>query len=103
MLRSDGRAYRLSNVIDDFNREGLRIEVDLSLPAKRVIRALEQIIEWRGAPQVIRCDNGPEYISDRLSTWAEKRGHPAGDLVFRLHVAQIAMNCATFRPEYGAV
>jgi len=36
--------------------------------------ALEQIIEWRGAPQVIRCDNGPEYVSDRLSKWAEKRG-----------------------------
>ena len=71
---SDGRAYRLFNVIDDFNREGLGIEVDLSLPAERVIRALEQIIEWRGAPQVIRCDNGPGYISDRLSTWAEKRG-----------------------------
>lgn len=46
---SDGRAYRLFNVIDDFNREGLGIEVDLSLPAERVIRALEQIIEWRGA------------------------------------------------------
>jgi len=64
---SDGRAYRLFNVIDDFNREGLGIEVDLSLPAERVIRALEQIIEWRGAPQVIRCDNpvherSPEHL-----------------------------------------
>ena len=71
---TDGRAYRLFNVIDDFNREGLGIEVDLSLPAERVIRALEQIIEWRGAPKVIRSDNGPEYISGRLSAWAEKRG-----------------------------
>lgn len=71
---SDGRSYRLFNVIDDFNREGLGIEVDLSLPAERVVRALEQIIEWRGAPSVIRCDNGPEYISGRLSAWAEKRG-----------------------------
>nr|UPH34225.1 IS3 family transposase (truncated protein) [uncultured bacterium] len=35
---------------------------------------MEQIIEWRGTPQVIRCDHGPEYISDRLSAWAEKRG-----------------------------
>lgn len=57
----DGRGYRLFNVIDDFNREGLGIEVDFSLPAARVIRTLEQIIEWRGAPSVIRCDNGPEY------------------------------------------
>lgn len=61
---SDGRSYRLFNVIDDFNREGLGTEVDLSLPAERVVRALE-IIEWRGVPGVIRCDNGPEYISGR--------------------------------------
>lgn len=54
---SDGRSFRLFNVLDDFNREGLGIEVDLSLPAVRVIRALEQIIEWRGKPQAIRCDN----------------------------------------------
>src|SRR3546814_18349796 len=45
---SDGRSFRLFNVLDDFNREGLGIEVDLSLPAARVIRSLEQIIEWRG-------------------------------------------------------
>ena len=54
----DGRSYRLFNVIDDYNREGLGIEVDLSLPSERVIRALEQIIEWRGKPRQIRCDNG---------------------------------------------
>lgn len=71
---SDGRSFRLFNVIDDFNREGLGIEVDLSLPATRVIRALEQIIEWRGAPGMIRCDNGPEYISGTLLAWAATRG-----------------------------
>ena len=47
---SDGRGYRMFNVIDDFNREGLGIEVDFSMPAERVIRSLEQIIEWRGQP-----------------------------------------------------
>jgi putative transposase len=66
----DGRAFRLFNVLDDFNREGLAIEVDLSLPSARVIRALEQVIEWRGKPKVIRCDNGPEYISGALLQWA---------------------------------
>ena len=69
----DGRAFRLFNVLDDFNREGLAIEADLSLPAARVIRALDQIIEWRGQPTAIRCDNGPEYISGTLLAWAEKR------------------------------
>lgn len=70
---SDGRGYRLFNVLDDFNRQGLGIEVDFSLPSVRVIRALDQIIEWRGKPRVIRCDNGPEYISHALLAWAEKR------------------------------
>jgi len=58
---SDGRSFRTFNVIDDFNREGLAIDVDISLPAERVVRSLEQIIEWRGKPRAIRCDNGPEY------------------------------------------
>ena len=68
---SDSRSYRLFNVIDDFNREGLAIEVDFSLPASRVIRALDQVIEWRGKPNRIRCDNGPEYISNLLGDWAK--------------------------------
>ncbi len=71
---ADGRRYRLFNVIDDCNREGLGIEVDFSLPAERVIRALNQIIEWRGRPNTIRCDNGPEYISELLKNWAEEQG-----------------------------
>lgn len=70
---TDGRSFRLFNVIDDFNREGLGIEVDFSLPALRVIRSLEQIIEWRGKPEAIRCDNGPEYISATLQEWAAQR------------------------------
>jgi putative transposase len=70
----DGRAFRLLNVLDDFNREGLGIEVDFSLPAERVIRSLDRIIEWRGKPGTIRVDNGPEYISEKLMKWAEKQG-----------------------------
>jgi len=67
----DGRAIRTFNVIDDYNREGLTIDVDFSLPAERVIRSLEQLIEWRGKPKSIRCDNGPEYISKDLKKWAK--------------------------------
>ena len=70
----DMRTFRLLNVVDDFNREGLGIEVDFSLPATRVIRALDQIIEWRGPPLSIRVDNGHEYISGQLLQWAETRG-----------------------------
>ena len=69
----DGRTFRTFNVMDDYNREGLGIEVGLSLPALRVIRTLERIIEWRGKPRAIRCDNGPEYLSGQLVEWAAKR------------------------------
>ena len=69
---ADGSSFRLFNVLDDFNREGLAMEVDFSLPAERVVRTLDQIIEWRGKPERIRCDNGPEYISKILGTWAHK-------------------------------
>ncbi len=70
----DGRSFRTLNVLDDFNREGLSIEVDFSLPAERVVRSLNQIIAWRGKPLAIRVDNGPEYVSATLQNWAEKTG-----------------------------
>lgn len=70
---ASGKPLRTFNVLDDYNREGLGIEVDVSLPAARVIRALEQIIEWRGKPAALRCDNGPEYISQALVGWANQQ------------------------------
>lgn len=71
---ADSRSFRLFNLIDDFNREALVMDIDLSLPAERAMRALDQIIEWRDKPQAIRSDNGPEYISSKLALWAEKHG-----------------------------
>ena len=71
---SDGRCFRLLNVIGDHNRESLGIEIDFSLPSERVVRALNQIIEWRGKPLAIRCDNGPENISGVIQAWAQKVG-----------------------------
>ena len=68
-----GRVFRTFNVLDDYNREGLGIEVGFSLPTERVIRALEQIIEWRGKPDALRMDNGPEYISQKLIDWANSK------------------------------
>lgn len=69
---ADGRTLRTLNIIDDYNREALAIDVDLSMPSQRVIRSLERVIEWRGKPSAIRCDNGPEYVSRQLITWANK-------------------------------
>ena len=68
----DQKSYRLFNVLDDHNREGLAMEVDFSLPTERVIRSLDQLIEWRGKPKIIRCDNGPEYISHKLKEWSDR-------------------------------
>ncbi|WKD50518.1 IS3 family transposase [Microbulbifer spongiae] len=70
---SDGRNFRLFNVIDDYRREGLAIEAGFSLPTIRVTRALNQLLEWRGKPSTIRCDNGPEFISHEFVAWAKKR------------------------------
>ncbi len=66
-----GRKFRTLNLMDDFNREALAIEVDTSLPAERVIRVLEQVLTWRGKPNRIRVDNGPEFISTALGFWCE--------------------------------
>lgn len=71
---ADGRNIRLFNVIDDFNREVLGIDVDFSLPSERVIRSLDRIIEWRGKLSAIRCNNGPEFISAVTLTWAARHG-----------------------------
>jgi len=69
----DGRSIRTFNVIDDFNREALTIDVDFSLPSERITRALDQLIHWRGKPQALRLDNGPEHLSHHFKSWAEKQ------------------------------
>ncbi len=62
-----GRKFRTLNIIDDYNRESLAIEVDTSLTGERVTRVLEAVMEWRGKPTEIRTDNGPEFISTALA------------------------------------
>jgi len=69
-----GRRFRTLNIIDDHNREALNIEIDTSLPTRRVIRSLRQVIEERGKPDRIRVDNGPEYTSKELVEWCSKMG-----------------------------
>lgn len=68
---SDGRKFRVLNIIDDFNRESLAVEVGTSLPARRVERVLDAIVEERGLPANIRSDNGPEFISAVMEQWCE--------------------------------
>lgn len=67
-----GKRFRTLNVIDEGVRECLAIEIDTSLPAARVVRVLDQISVWRGYPEQLRLDNGPELVSSLLVAWCQK-------------------------------
>ena len=69
-----GRRFRTLNVLDEGMREGLTIEIDTSLTGERVIRVLERLSVWRGLPQAIRCDNGPELTSQVFVDWCGRMG-----------------------------
>ena len=69
----DGRRLRCLNIVDDFTRECLAIEVDTSLPGRRVVSVLERLAEFRGLPQSVTLDNGPEFISKALDEWAYRQ------------------------------
>jgi putative transposase len=69
----DGRRFRLLNIIDDYNRESLCIEIDTSLPSRRVIQVLERLLELRGKPLRIKVDNSPMFIIDLLKIWCEEK------------------------------
>jgi transposase InsO family protein len=69
-----GRSFRTLNVIDESNREVLAIEVDLSLPAARVVRVMEQLEEMVGLPKAIRLDNGSELRSAIFTSWCVEKG-----------------------------
>ncbi|MBO2013053.1 IS3 family transposase [Siccationidurans soli] len=71
---TDGRRFRPLNVLDDYNRELLGVEIDFSLPAARVVQVLTRIVECHGCPAQLRTDNGPEFSSAKLSEWCEQQG-----------------------------
>jgi putative transposase len=67
---ASGRSTRVLNVVDAYTREGLDMEVDTSFAGLRVTLVLDQIIDERGLPLAIRCDNGPELTSRHFLAWA---------------------------------
>jgi len=69
-----GKRFRILNVVESLSREALASEVDTSLPALRVIRALEEVALERGYPRRIVVDNGSEFRSMALDAWAYERG-----------------------------
>ncbi|MBU3662663.1 MAG: IS3 family transposase [Bacteroidetes bacterium] len=66
----DGRKFRTLNIIDDYNRECLSVDVEISIPTKRLIRALERLKAQGKLPKELRIDNGPENVSHELRKWA---------------------------------
>jgi putative transposase len=70
---ADGRRFRMLNIVDDFSRECVAIEVDTSLPGARVVRVLERLSETRSLPKTIVTDNGPEFTSKAMLLWSEER------------------------------
>src|SRR5664279_4084162 len=71
---SSGRRFRTLNIVDDYTRECLAIEVDTSLGGVRVVRVLEELKHSRGLPRQIRSDNGPEFVSRAVDQWAYEQG-----------------------------
>ena len=69
-LLAAGQRFRSLNIVDDFSRECLAIEVDTSLPGERVVRVLERLAETQGLPKAIVLDNGPEMRGLALDEWA---------------------------------
>lgn len=64
-----GRGIGVLAVVDTFTRECVSLEVDSSMSGQRVTRTLEAVIEHRGNPESIRCDNGPEFTSRHFAAW----------------------------------
>lgn len=71
---ANGRRFRTFNVVDDFNREILHIEVDTSITSVRLVRVFEQLKAQHGLPQVLRTDNGPEFLGETFTSWAKEAG-----------------------------
>jgi putative transposase len=70
---ASGRGFRALTVVDGFTRECVAIEVDSCLSGQRVTRVLARVIEQRGRPAAIRCDNGPEFTSRHFLGWCDEQ------------------------------
>lgn len=69
-----GKRFRTFNITDDFNREALHIEIDTSITSERLVRVFEQLRREHGLPEVLRTDNGPEFLGEAFTAWAREAG-----------------------------
>ena len=71
---SNGRRLKCLTVADDYSHESVLIGVDFSMSGQYVTRLLDQAARFRGYPQAIRTDNGPEFTSRAFMAWAQAKG-----------------------------
>lgn len=71
---TNGRCFRTFNILDDFNRQALHIDIAFSMPARRVTDVLDMLIAVQGQPKQIRSDNGCEFTSHHYQNWAKENG-----------------------------
>jgi putative transposase len=69
-----GRKFRTLSIVDTYTRECMVVEADTSLPGHRAVRILDRLADFKGLPDSIRVDNGPEFISKTLDEWAYRNG-----------------------------
>lgn len=74
IIGPEKQSVRIINIMDEGSRRALWTQAHESISATKLISVLDKVIEWRGAPQYIRCDNGPEFIAKQLNQWADKNG-----------------------------
>ena len=65
------KRFRAFNVIDDYNREALHVEIDFSLTSNRIVSVINHLINKKGKPKKIRMDNGPEFIARITNDWSQ--------------------------------
>ena len=73
-MTHDGRSLRLLTLIDEYTRECLAIRVARRLGSQEVIDTLAEVMLWRGIPEHLRSDNGPEFVAGELRKWLARLG-----------------------------
>ena len=71
---AEGRAFRILNIIDEYTRECLSIEVKRRITSQDVIDQLFELFVFRGIPEHIRSDNGPEFTAKAVRKWLGRLG-----------------------------
>jgi putative transposase len=66
---ADGRVLKLLHIVDEFTREALAVGCERRIDADRTVATLERLVAQRGAPELVRCDNGPELTANALGDW----------------------------------